>query len=226
MRHQEQTINHILENYVYADCVARMAATGLVAADVGKVAFQSDIAAYYRLTATTPAWLLEATIDNAEVAAQGSVTAGTRTYLTGSSIRCGKILVGARLRWIVSITKTAAGTGTTTFDIAVGTAGTTADTARVTYTGPTETAVADTLVLLIDMHVRVVSASGILAATFGAANTAVAGAAAGYKSNSAYVASAAFDNTANNLYIGLCITAGTADVTTVNRCSAMGWNIG
>jgi len=203
-----------------------MAATGFVSGDVGRLAFQTDQNAYYRLTATTPTWLLEASIENADTAAQGSVTAGTRTYLAGSSIQCGQLLVGSRFRWVVSITKTAAGVANTNIDIAVGTAGTTADTARVTFTGATETAIADTATIVIDATVRVVSASGIIAGAYQVNNTATAGAAAGYKANAAYVVSAAFANNTNNLFIGLCITAGTADVTTVNFVNAMGWNIG
>lgn len=224
--HEFATYNHPIERYVYADCSARMAATGFSTSDVGKIAFQTDAAAYFRLTASTPAWLLEGTMDNTDIAAQGSMTANTRAYITGSSIRCGKLLVGTSFQWRVSLTKTAAGTGTTTFDIAVGTAGTTADTARLTFTGPTETGVADTMEAVIDAHVRVVGASGIIAGTCRTANSASAGAAAGYKSNMIYIASSTFDNTASNLYVGLCLTPGVADVTTLNRAKAIAWNVG
>jgi len=225
-RHQDLTANHILESFTYANSTARMAATGFVAGDVGRVAYQTDQGTYYRLTATTPTWIAENTIENSDTAAQGSVTAGTRTYLTNSSIQCGQLLVGTRFRWVVSITKTAAGTATTAIDIAVGTAGTTADTARVTFTGPTETAAADTATIVIDATTRVVSASGIIAAAYQLNNSAAATPTAGYKSNALYVASAAFANNTNNLFVGLCITAGTADVTTVNFVNAMAWNVG
>jgi hypothetical protein len=225
-RHQDQTANHIIESFIYANSTARMAASGFVSGDLGRVAYQIDQAAYYRLTATTPAWIALASVEGSDTAAQGSVTAGTRTYLTASSIQCGKLLVGTRFRWVISITKTAAGTGNTNIDIAVGAAGTTADTARVTFTGATETAAADTATIVIDANVRVVSATGIIAGAYQVNNTAVAGAAAGYKNNAAYVAGASFDNTASNLFVGLCITAGAADVTTVNFVNVMAWNVG
>jgi hypothetical protein len=43
-------------NLVYATSAARTAATGFVATDVGKIAYQADTQAYYQLTATTPTW--------------------------------------------------------------------------------------------------------------------------------------------------------------------------
>ena len=57
MLHEESTNNHRLENWVYADSTARGAATGFVAADIGKVAFQSSDHTYWRLTAITPTWV-------------------------------------------------------------------------------------------------------------------------------------------------------------------------
>jgi hypothetical protein len=54
--HSDQTANHRIENWVYPDAATRTGATGFVAADVGKVAYQSDTGAYYRLTATSPTW--------------------------------------------------------------------------------------------------------------------------------------------------------------------------
>jgi hypothetical protein len=43
-------------SWVYATAAARTAATGFVATDLGKVAYQVDTQAFYALTATTPAW--------------------------------------------------------------------------------------------------------------------------------------------------------------------------
>jgi hypothetical protein len=58
-RHSTQTANHRIENFVFADAAARAAGTGytIVAADIGKVAYQTDTGAYYRLTATVPTWV-------------------------------------------------------------------------------------------------------------------------------------------------------------------------
>lgn len=48
--------NHIAYNWVYSDATARGAATGFVAADVGKLAWQTDNNTFWVLTATTPTW--------------------------------------------------------------------------------------------------------------------------------------------------------------------------
>jgi hypothetical protein len=58
MRHQDLTINHRLESWVYANAAARTGATGFVAGDVGRIAYQTDTGQYWRLTATTPTWQL------------------------------------------------------------------------------------------------------------------------------------------------------------------------
>jgi hypothetical protein len=58
MRHQDLTINHRLESWVYANAAARTGATGFVAGDVGRISYQTDTGQYWRLTATTPTWQL------------------------------------------------------------------------------------------------------------------------------------------------------------------------
>jgi hypothetical protein len=56
MRHQDLTLNHRLESWVYANAAARTGATGFVAGDVGRISYQTDTGEYWRLTATTPTW--------------------------------------------------------------------------------------------------------------------------------------------------------------------------
>lgn len=58
MRHQDLTINHILESWVYANATARTTAGGFVSGDIGRISYQTDTGQYWRLTATTPAWQL------------------------------------------------------------------------------------------------------------------------------------------------------------------------
>ena len=58
MRHQDLLINHILESFVYANAAARTGATGFVAGDVGRIAFQTDTGQYFRLLSTSPTWQL------------------------------------------------------------------------------------------------------------------------------------------------------------------------
>jgi len=48
---------HIAYQWSYANAAARTGATGFVAADVGKLALQSDDNSLWMLTVTTPTWL-------------------------------------------------------------------------------------------------------------------------------------------------------------------------
>ena len=57
MLHRNATLNHKIENYTYATAAARVAATGFVTGDLGKIAYQTDDGSYWRLTATTPTWV-------------------------------------------------------------------------------------------------------------------------------------------------------------------------
>jgi hypothetical protein len=50
--------NNIIESWTYANAAARTGATGFIPGDIGRLAYQTDTAQYWRLTATTPAWLL------------------------------------------------------------------------------------------------------------------------------------------------------------------------
>jgi hypothetical protein len=158
---------------------------------------------------------------NFSVAAQ-VLTAATLTYLTGSKLKvpAGGLKVGTKLRWRFSITKTAAGTATSAFSIVFGTAGTTADTARVTFTKPAGTAVADEGFVTIEATVRSVSATGVVVGNFtlihGLENT-------GHAIIPAVVlltTSAAFDNADEDLYVGVVATTGAADAVTVNQMEA------
>ncbi len=91
--------------------------------------------------------------------------ATTRTYITGSTITVppSGLKIGTCFRWTMNLTKTGAGTASSTFDIAFGTAGTTADTARVSFTKPAGTAVIDEGKVVIEAIVRgPLSASGIV----------------------------------------------------------------
>jgi hypothetical protein len=56
MRHQDATINHRLESWVFANAAARNAAGSYVAADVGRIGYQTDTGDYWRLLSATPTW--------------------------------------------------------------------------------------------------------------------------------------------------------------------------
>ena len=79
MRHQDLTINHRLESWVYANAAARTGATGFVAGDIGRIAYQTDTGQYWRLTATTPTWALAAPVASV-FGRTGAVVAAANDY--------------------------------------------------------------------------------------------------------------------------------------------------
>jgi len=81
MRHQDLTINHRLESFVYANAAARTGATGFVSGDVGRIAYQTDTGQYWRLIDPTPTWGLIVTIPVSSVFGRvGAVVAATNDY--------------------------------------------------------------------------------------------------------------------------------------------------
>ena len=90
-------------------------------------------------------------IVNSSQAAQSQlVSSGTAYYITHSDLDMPAaytlaIGAGTRLKWRMGLTKTAAGTGTFQIIIYMGTNGSTSDTAEVTQTIGTQTAVADNM---------------------------------------------------------------------------------
>lgn len=88
-----------------------------------------------------------------------AVVSATAYYITGSSLTFPtNLAVGSRFRWTVAMAKTAAGTGTFQIRIYRGTNGTTADTADVTQSIGTQTAVVDNMML--DVEIVVTTAGG------------------------------------------------------------------
>lgn len=100
MRHQDLTRNHIIESWVYANAASRLAGGPFVAADVGRIAYQSDTKQYWRLTATTPTWQpLEPVIVNAQsTPANPTGTANTTGVMMGlgalfTPVKSGSVMV-------------------------------------------------------------------------------------------------------------------------------------
>lgn len=156
------------------------------------------------------------------------IAAATRTYITGTRIAVppGKLQIGTVLRWTISLTKTAAGIAPSTFDICVGTAGTTADTARVSFTKPAGTAAIDEGKVVIEAVVRgPLSGAGVMVAEFTLIHN---GNTAGHATVPCVVlnaVSAGFDVTVANLFVGVCITSGAADAVTIQLVDAEVWNL-
>lgn len=105
-------------------------------------------------------------ITNGNTSAQSQlVVSGTSYYVAGSNLNLPATLkagmaVGTRFRWRVAMAKTSAGTGAFAIEIRRGTAGTTADTADVSQSIGTQTAVVDSMVFDVEMVVTTTGATG------------------------------------------------------------------
>lgn len=154
-------------------------------------------------------------------------SATVRTYITGSSISVptAKLQVGTCFRWTFSMTKTGAGTAASTIDIAVGTAGTTADTARVSFTKPAGTAVIDEGTVVVNAIVRSIGASGVMVGQFNMTHNLSATGHMTIPCACVNTVSAGFDMTTANLIVGLCITTGASDAITIQLVQAEAWNL-
>lgn len=156
---------------------------------------------------------------NASTATQSPGT--SRAYVTGSRLNAPKtgFKIGTILRWTITVTKTAAGTAAPVIDIAFGTAGTTADTARVTLTGAAQTAISDVAVFIITAVVRgPISASCVVHGTLNLNNNASF--TTGFKTQKVQAASAAFAITTAGIGAGICMTAGSSAAWTIQSVFA------
>lgn len=159
--------------------------------------------------------------------AQQAFSATTRTYLTGSNIAfaAGSLQIGTMFRWTFDLTKTNAGSSTSTFDICFGTAGTTADTARVSFTKPAGTTVADAGQIIITCVIRgPLSASGVAVGHFNMNHNLAATGHAVIPCVDVTTVSSAFDVTTPT-NVGVCVTTGGSDVCTTELVLAEAWNL-
>lgn len=160
--------------------------------------------------------------------ASQALAATTRTYITGSliTIPTNKLQIGTCFEWAFTATKTAAGTAASTIDIAVGTNGTTADTARVSFTKPAGTAAVDEALFRIWCICRgPLSASGVFVGHMMMAHNGNTAGHATIPTVNVTTVSAAFDVTVASLKVGLCITTGASDAITIQMCQASAWNL-
>lgn len=154
----------------------------------------------------------------ASTAAQALGTADE--YVTSSGIRIPSFGMqgGMTFVWQISASKTAASTATPAYILRLGREQTTTDTARLTLTGPAQTAAADTGILTIMATVQLVGTSGVIQGTASWSHNA---AATGFANNDAGAVegtSAAFDNTgAGEAFLGLSITTGASAAWTLTQ---------
>lgn len=164
-------------------------------------------------------------LNNYSTASQ-SITAATRTYITGSnlSFTAGLLRAGTILRWRFNITKTAAGTATSTYDICFGTAGTTSDTARVSFTKPAGTAVVDEGWVEIQAVVRTATSTGTVVGEFTLRHNLSSTGHATIPNVCVTTTSSTFDLTAAT-NVGVCITSGASDAITIQQVTAEAINL-
>lgn len=162
-------------------------------------------------------------VKNAAVAAQAPVAA-TRTYITGSQLAVpnGGLSVGSKFKFKLAIAKTAAGSATSTFDVAIGVNGTVADAAAVSFVKPAGTAAADEAVVTVEGTVTAISktAGGIVAEFVLAHNLEVTGHALTPNVVLSSIVTNADTSLADALFIGLCVTTGAADAITIHYAEA------
>jgi hypothetical protein len=151
------------------------------------------------------------------------------TYITGSglTVPTGMLLqVGTRFKWRFYITKTAAGVASPVFTIRVGTAGTTADAARVTFTQvAAQTAAVDAAFVEISAILRNVGAAGVLAAGLCMNHVLATTGFSTLGTNVQQVTSAGFDTTVAGTIIGVSVNPGAAGVWTFPVVGAQMLNI-
>lgn len=144
------------------------------------------------------------------------------TYLTGSDVPIpqGKVRIGTKYRVRFNVVKTAAGVAAPIITVRVGTAGTTADTARAVLTFAAQTAVVDEGEFEIEVVFRASGVSAILQA-MGILGHRLAATGLSTSNNSVAVnTGAAFDVTGANLKMGLSVNGGASAAWTVNIVSA------
>lgn len=163
---------------------------------------------------------------NFSTAAQ-SPAASTRTYLAGSNLvfPATALQVGTMFRWTFDITKTAAGIAASTYDICIGTLGTTGDTARVSFTKPAGTAAIDAGRVTITAVCRgPVGASGVVVGQFNLTHNLAATGHAVIPIVDVTTVSAAFDITTPT-NVGVCIMTGASDAITIQLVLAEAWHL-
>lgn len=159
---------------------------------------------------------------NQSVAAQA--LAATDTYLTGSSIAipANSLKVGTRYHLIFNVSKTAAGVVAPIINVRFGTNGSTADTARLTFTFLAQTAAIDVGTFEIFVTFRTVG-SGTSAVMQGVGRVQHSLSTTGLQnlpSKVLTVTSAGFDSTVASSIIGVSVTPGTSAAWTVQQVQA------
>jgi hypothetical protein len=146
----------------------------------------------------------------------------TDTYVVGSAIPLtgiGAVRVGRIYRWRLVISKTAAGTVQPTLIARVGTAGSVADTARLTFVFGAGTAAIDRGEFEVEALVTAIGATGVLRGQVSLSTNLASGTGLA-RDHSVQVTSGTFDMTIANSLIGLSYNGGTSAVHTIEYVTA------
>lgn len=160
--------------------------------------------------------------------ADQTINAATTALLTGSliTIPASKLQIGTTMIWTIALTKTAAGTAANTFDVRVGTAGTTGDTSRLSFALPTATGVVDTgLIEIIATCRGPLSASGIFEGNLSMTHNLAATGLANIACVNVNVVSAPFDVTVANLFVHVSCTTAASTVLTFQQVFTEVYNL-
>jgi hypothetical protein len=189
-----------------------------VSANIGAKTTLNDLTAYFESRARQ---------HNSAVATQ--VTGAVDVYITNSNVVIpnNRLQAKTKLRWELAITKGAAGTGTPTFNIRVGTAGAIGDTSRCAFTWPAaNTAAIDEMHVTITGTFRTVG-SGTTAVIEGEVFASHEGTTTGFGGTGLganiiiNTTGGGFDSTVSNLFAGLSVNPGTAGAWSIRQCHAV-----
>lgn len=147
-------------------------------------------------------------------AAANVVANAADTYLVGLPVPSHLLQAGANIRIRMVMTKTAAGVAAPVWNLRVGTAGTVADAARLTFTGPIQTAVIDTAIVELYAVLRNGGSVAVLSGGLQLFHNLALTGFATLGTPVLQAISAAFDATVPNLIVGLSVNPGAAGVWT------------
>jgi hypothetical protein len=143
------------------------------------------------------------------------------TYITGSTITVppGLVRVGTCFTWWFAMSKTGAGVATPIWSVRVGTAGTTADTARLTFTGVAQTGVIDNGCAMIQVVVRSTGAAGVAEGFYRLDHILAATGLANIQTDVKQITSGAYDTTVQASIYGVSVNSGALGVWTMQHAS-------
>lgn len=173
----------------------------------------------------TAGLLTSAVYASSDQAIGASVTA----LITGTAIPISlnrPIRIGSIFRWVINLSKTAAGVAGYQFDVRFGTTGTTADTSRISFTTGTQTAVADQGKVEIYAQVRgPIGAACIVTGQLEMSHNLAATGLDAVNTRVLNTTSAGFDCTTSGIIASVSMTTGAANATTIQQASGQALNI-